>query len=199
MGAARGERRAPAAPGPCLCTSRAAHPRGPGAFGSWEDIFLSRVSLGSQAWWFPWRSCVYHRRASLAGLAARVAGKAGSSLSPAGLGQCQAEGVLRSPAQPEMHTQDIDQADGRAVSIYWGAHPLGREVCTKVALALDDNGWVCALAHGTQWQTIVTLSCFVFSEVGVCILGFALAKQALHHLSHTSSPFCSGYFGGGGV
>jgi hypothetical protein len=26
-------------------------------------------------------------------------------------------------------------------------------------------------------------------------LGFALAKQVLYHLSHTSSPFCSGYFG----
>jgi hypothetical protein len=25
----------------------------------------------------------------------------------------------------------------------------------------------------------------------------ALAKQALYHLSHTSSPFCSGYFGDG--
>jgi hypothetical protein len=24
---------------------------------------------------------------------------------------------------------------------------------------------------------------------------FALTKQALYHLSHTSSPFCSGYFG----
>jgi hypothetical protein len=24
--------------------------------------------------------------------------------------------------------------------------------------------------------------------------GFALAKQALYHLSHTSSPFCCGYF-----
>jgi hypothetical protein len=30
---------------------------------------------------------------------------------------------------------------------------------------------------------------------GVWIQGFALAKQALYHLSHTSSPFCSGYFG----
>jgi hypothetical protein len=25
--------------------------------------------------------------------------------------------------------------------------------------------------------------------------GFAFAKQVLYHLSHTSSPFCSGYFG----
>jgi hypothetical protein len=24
--------------------------------------------------------------------------------------------------------------------------------------------------------------------------GFVLAKQALYHLSHNSSPFCSGYF-----
>jgi hypothetical protein len=29
--------------------------------------------------------------------------------------------------------------------------------------------------------------------------GFALTKQALYHLSHTSSPFCSGYFGDGGL
>jgi hypothetical protein len=28
-------------------------------------------------------------------------------------------------------------------------------------------------------------------------LGFTLAKQALYHLSHTFSPFCSGYFGMG--
>jgi hypothetical protein len=26
-------------------------------------------------------------------------------------------------------------------------------------------------------------------------LGFALAKRVLYRLSHTSSPFCSGYFG----
>jgi hypothetical protein len=29
--------------------------------------------------------------------------------------------------------------------------------------------------------------------------GFALAKQALYCLSHTSSPFCSDYFGDGGL
>jgi hypothetical protein len=28
-------------------------------------------------------------------------------------------------------------------------------------------------------------------------LNFALTKWVLYHLSHTSSPFCSGYFGGG--
>jgi hypothetical protein len=27
--------------------------------------------------------------------------------------------------------------------------------------------------------------------------GFALAKQAIYCLSHTSGPFCSGYFGDG--
>jgi hypothetical protein len=27
--------------------------------------------------------------------------------------------------------------------------------------------------------------------------GFEIAKQVLYHLSHTSSPFCSGYFGDG--
>jgi hypothetical protein len=34
-------------------------------------------------------------------------------------------------------------------------------------------------------------------QTGVWIEGFALAKQALYHLSHTSSLFCSGYFGDG--
>jgi hypothetical protein len=29
--------------------------------------------------------------------------------------------------------------------------------------------------------------------------GFALIKQSLYYLSHTSSPFCSGYFGDGGL
>jgi hypothetical protein len=29
--------------------------------------------------------------------------------------------------------------------------------------------------------------------------GFTLAKQVLYRLSHTSSPFCSGYFGDGGL
>jgi hypothetical protein len=29
--------------------------------------------------------------------------------------------------------------------------------------------------------------------------GFSLAKQVLYYLSHTSSPFCSSYFGNGGV
>jgi hypothetical protein len=28
---------------------------------------------------------------------------------------------------------------------------------------------------------------------------FTLAKQALYHFNHTSSPFCSGYFGDGGL
>jgi hypothetical protein len=30
--------------------------------------------------------------------------------------------------------------------------------------------------------------------VGLGAQGFILAKQVLYHLSHTSSPFCSGYF-----
>jgi hypothetical protein len=36
-------------------------------------------------------------------------------------------------------------------------------------------------------------SCFFLVE-----LEFVLTKQALYHLNHTSSPFCSGYFGDGG-
>jgi hypothetical protein len=34
-----------------------------------------------------------------------------------------------------------------------------------------------------------------WGETGVWTQGFALTKQELYHLSHTSSPFCSGYFG----
>jgi hypothetical protein len=36
-----------------------------------------------------------------------------------------------------------------------------------------------------------------FGGTGVWTQGFTLTKQVLHHLSHTSSPFCSGYFGDG--
>jgi hypothetical protein len=38
---------------------------------------------------------------------------------------------------------------------------------------------------------------FVFDKTGVWTQDFALANQALYCLSHTSSPFCSGYFGDG--
>jgi hypothetical protein len=37
--------------------------------------------------------------------------------------------------------------------------------------------------------------CFGGARVGT--QGFTLAKQELYLLSHTSSPFCSGYFGDG--
>jgi hypothetical protein len=32
---------------------------------------------------------------------------------------------------------------------------------------------------------------------GILTQGFMLAKQEIFHLRHTSSPFCSGYFGDG--
>jgi hypothetical protein len=38
---------------------------------------------------------------------------------------------------------------------------------------------------------------FFFYGTGVWTQSFMLAKQALYCLSHTSSPFCSGYFGDG--
>jgi hypothetical protein len=39
---------------------------------------------------------------------------------------------------------------------------------------------------------------FFFFVVALGLIeGFALAKQVLYHLSHTSSPFCSSYFGDG--
>jgi hypothetical protein len=37
----------------------------------------------------------------------------------------------------------------------------------------------------------------VFNFFGVWTQGFMLIKEAFYHLSHTSSPFCSGYFGDG--
>jgi hypothetical protein len=43
---------------------------------------------------------------------------------------------------------------------------------------------------------------FMIPDLLVCLFwtqGFALAKHVLYHLSHTSSPFCSGYFGDGGL
>jgi hypothetical protein len=46
-------------------------------------------------------------------------------------------------------------------------------------------------------KTFPAILAFFFSlgETGVRTQGFALAKQALYHVSHTFSPFCSGYFG----
>jgi hypothetical protein len=35
----------------------------------------------------------------------------------------------------------------------------------------------------------------LFVRTGVSTQGFALSRQALYHLNHDSSPFCSGYFG----
>jgi hypothetical protein len=38
---------------------------------------------------------------------------------------------------------------------------------------------------------------FFFGWTGVLTQGFIFVKQALYHLSHISSAFCSGYFGNG--
>jgi hypothetical protein len=38
-------------------------------------------------------------------------------------------------------------------------------------------------------------SAYFFCGSGIGIQGFTFAKQVLYHLSHTSSPFCSDYFG----
>jgi hypothetical protein len=40
---------------------------------------------------------------------------------------------------------------------------------------------------------------FFFDGTGVWNQGFELAKQVLFYLSYTSSAFCSGYFGDGGL
>jgi hypothetical protein len=41
--------------------------------------------------------------------------------------------------------------------------------------------------------------CLLFGRLGLGTQGFVLEKQALYCLSHASSPFCSSYFGGGGL
>jgi hypothetical protein len=38
---------------------------------------------------------------------------------------------------------------------------------------------------------------YLFIWTGIWTQGFILAKQALYHLSHAASSFCSGYFGDG--
>jgi hypothetical protein len=38
---------------------------------------------------------------------------------------------------------------------------------------------------------------FFGGGIGVRTQGFQLTKQLVYHLSHASSPFCSGYFGDG--
>jgi hypothetical protein len=40
---------------------------------------------------------------------------------------------------------------------------------------------------------------FFFDGIVIGTQGFPLAKQVLCHLTHTSSPICSGYLGDGGL
>jgi hypothetical protein len=42
-------------------------------------------------------------------------------------------------------------------------------------------------------------SIFFLAGLGFELKSLALAKQVLYCLRHTSSPFCSGYFGDGGL
>jgi hypothetical protein len=48
-------------------------------------------------------------------------------------------------------------------------------------------------------ESSLILLLFFFYGAGVGTQGFAVAKQELYHLSYTSSPFYSGYFGDGGL
>jgi hypothetical protein len=53
---------------------------------------------------------------------------------------------------------------------------------------------------GLQMLTAISgshLITFLFDGTGIQIQGFEFARQALSHLSHTSSSFCFGYFGDG--
>jgi hypothetical protein len=50
----------------------------------------------------------------------------------------------------------------------------------------------------TSSGPILALFVFLFwGGSGIWIQGFTLGKQAVYHLSQTSSPFCSVYFGDG--
>jgi hypothetical protein len=49
--------------------------------------------------------------------------------------------------------------------------------------------------YGHIWLRCLS-SFFILAVLGF-ELGFTFAKQALYCLSHTSCPFCSGYFGDG--
>jgi hypothetical protein len=42
---------------------------------------------------------------------------------------------------------------------------------------------------------LLSLLLLIFDGTGVWTRGFMLARQVLYHLSHTSCPFCSDYFG----
>jgi hypothetical protein len=56
-------------------------------------------------------------------------------------------------------------------------------------------------AASASWGTSpgVCLSLFFFLELGFELRTLHLQKQAFYCLGHNSSPFCSGYFAGGGL
>jgi hypothetical protein len=67
--------------------------------------------------------------------------------------------------------------------------------------------WLRSLLNDFQYRlTLKNLCCKHGQSVSYLFIyvwwdwaqGFKIAKQALYHLSHTSSPFCSGYFEDGG-
>jgi hypothetical protein len=47
-----------------------------------------------------------------------------------------------------------------------------------------------------QGKRLIHLNIFIFIYY-IFWQDFVLTKQVLYHLSHVSSPFCSGYFGDG--
>jgi hypothetical protein len=52
-------------------------------------------------------------------------------------------------------------------------------------------------AFGITFPSFSCFFFFFFLGSGVCTQGFVLIKQMLYCLSHTSRPFCFGYFGDG--
>jgi hypothetical protein len=57
------------------------------------------------------------------------------------------------------------------------------------------------LEHDKDFSIIVIDNCqhltFILPDKNQQLSTTTLAKQALYYLSHTPSPFCSGYFGDG--
>jgi hypothetical protein len=62
---------------------------------------------------------------------------------------------------------------------------------TTVCITPPNFSWaLCRLCH-------VSFLSFFIGESGIWTQGFMVLKQAFYCLSHTSSPFCSGYVGDG--
>jgi hypothetical protein len=73
----------------------------------------------------------------------------------------------------------------------WGTFQMSFVWKGPRLLLLNHTPWLLPLRMGTFNNF------FFFDGAGVWTQGFVFAKQELYPLSHTSSPFCFGYFGDG--